>query len=76
MDIKILGTGCPKCTQLYENTQAALKTAGIDATIGKVSNINDIMTYGVMITPAIVVDGEVKSSGKLCTPEEIMNFLK
>lgn len=76
MEIKILGTGCPKCTQLYENAQKAIESSGVDAQITKISNLNDIMSYGVMITPAIVIDDQVKSSGKLCTPEEIINFLK
>lgn len=76
MEIKILGTGCPKCTQLYENAEAAIKATDKDITIEKISGLKDIMSYGVMITPAVVIDGEVKSTGKLCTPDEIANWLK
>ena len=59
--IQILGTGCPKCKRLYANTEAALKSAGIEAQIEKVEKIVDIMKFGVMSTPALVVDGVVKS---------------
>ncbi len=74
--IKILGTGCPKCLALYENTQAAVRDAGIDAQIEKVEKITDIIGYGVMTTPALVVDGQVKSAGKTLTAEQIAAFLK
>lgn len=76
MEIKILGTGCPKCTQLYENAQEAINKTKSDATLAKISDLNDIMAYGVMITPAVVIDGEVKSTGKLCTPDDIAAWIK
>lgn len=75
MKIQILGTGCPKCKTLMANTEAALKSAGIEATIEKVEKINDIMAFGVMITPALVVDGVVKSAGKVLSPDDIKKFL-
>ena len=73
--IQILGTGCPKCKLLYANAEAALKSAGIAAQIEKVEKIVDIMKFGVMSTPAIVVDGAVKSVGKVLSPEEIKKHL-
>jgi len=76
MKIEILGTGCPKCKQLYENAQNAVKEAGLEAEISKVEKINDIMTYGVMITPAIVINGEVKAAGKVSSVEAIKNWIK
>ena len=75
MVIKILGTGCPKCKQLEENAKKAVELGGIDATIEKVTELNKIMDYGVMMTPALVVDGVVKSAGKGLNPEEIKKFL-
>jgi small redox-active disulfide protein 2 len=63
--IQILGTGCPKCKQLYECAEQAAKELGIAYEIEKVTQINDIMKFGVMMTPALVVDGQVKSVGKV-----------
>lgn len=76
MVIKILGTGCPKCKKLEENTVTALKQAGIDAEIQKVTDVNEIMKYGVMMTPALVVDEEVKSFGKVLSTEKIKEYIK
>lgn len=73
--IQILGTGCPKCKRLHANTEAALKSAGIDAQIEKVEKIVDIMKFGVMSTPALVVDGAVKSVGKVLSPDDILKHL-
>jgi len=73
--IQILGTSCPKCKLLYANAEAALKSAGIAAQIEKVEKIVDIMKFGVMSTPALVVDGAVKSVGKVLSPEEIKKHL-
>jgi small redox-active disulfide protein 2 len=73
--IQILGTGCPKCKQLFANTQAAVQAAGIETEITKVEKIADIMKFGVMSTPALVVDGAVKSVGKVLSPEEIQKHL-
>ena len=73
--IQILGTGCPKCKLLFQNTAAAVKSAGIEAQIEKVEKIVDIMKFGVMSTPALVVDGKVKSVGKVLSPEEIIKHI-
>jgi small redox-active disulfide protein 2 len=73
--IQILGTGCPKCKTLMANTEAAVKALGIEAQIEKVEKIQDIMKFGVMTTPALVVDGRVKSSGKALNVEEIQKLL-
>ncbi|MDD4018943.1 MAG: thioredoxin family protein [Kiritimatiellae bacterium] len=75
MKIQILGTGCPKCKTLMANAEAAVKAAGIEAMVEKVDQIADIMKMGVMITPALAVDGVVKSAGKVLSPEEIKKFL-
>ena len=73
--IQILGTGCPKCKLLYANAATAIKALGIEAQIEKVEKIVDIMKFGVMSTPALVVDGAVKSVGKVLSPGEIQKFL-
>ena len=73
--IQILGTGCPKCKKLAENAEAAAKDLGIEYDIEKVTNINEIMGYGVMMTPALAVDGDVKVVGKVPSPDEIKGIL-
>lgn len=73
--IQVLGTGCPKCTKLYQNAEAAAKSLGIDYELEKVSDINAILAAGVMVTPALMIDGVVKSSGKLVSEEEIKGLL-
>ncbi len=75
MKIEILGSGCAKCKKLYENTLEAVKLAGIDAEVVKVEDMQLIVSKGVMRTPAIVVDGKVKTSGVLLTPEDIQKIL-
>ena len=75
MKIEILGTGCPKCKKLNEITQEIIKELGISADIAKVTNINDIIDYGVMITPAIVIDGDVKITGKIPGKQEITDWI-
>ncbi|MBL7075836.1 MAG: TM0996/MTH895 family glutaredoxin-like protein [Kiritimatiellae bacterium] len=74
--IQILGTGCPKCKQLAENAEQAARDAGIDYEIEKITDINEIMTFGVMMTPGIAIDGVVKSSGKLLKPDDIKALLQ
>jgi small redox-active disulfide protein 2 len=74
--IQILGTGCAKCNRLQENAEAAAKELGIDYELEKVNDIEKIMSFGVMSTPALAVDGVVKAAGKLLTPDEIKEFLK
>jgi small redox-active disulfide protein 2 len=73
--IQILGTGCPKCKQLTANAESTVKALGIEATIEKVEKIQDILKFGVMTTPALVVDGQVKSAGKVLSSDEIKKFL-
>lgn len=74
--IQILGTGCPKCKKLAENAEAAAKSLGIEYEIEKVTDINDIMKFGIMMTPALAVDGEVKFVGKVPSPDEIKGLLQ
>ena len=73
--IQVLGTGCPKCKKLAENADAAAQALGIEYELEKVTDIQDIMAAGVMMTPALVVDGEVKSSGKALSTDEIQAIL-
>ena len=75
MLIQILGSGCAKCRQLYDNTAEALKQTAVDANIEKVEKINEIMKFGVPFTPAIVVDGVVKAYGKVLSVDEIKGLL-
>lgn len=75
MKIEVLGTGCAKCRTLYEAVQKAVKDKGIEAEIVKVEDIPSIMKYGVMSTPALVIDGQVKFSGKVASAEEIKGML-
>jgi small redox-active disulfide protein 2 len=75
MKIQVLGTGCPKCRQLAENAQAAAQELGLEFELIKVTNINDIMDFGVMMTPALAVDGEVRVVGKVPQIADIKNLL-
>jgi small redox-active disulfide protein 2 len=75
MKIQILGTGCPKCRKLAENAETAAKALGIECTLEKVTDINEIMKFGVMMTPALAIDGHVKVVGKVPSPEEIKKML-
>lgn len=76
MKIQVLGTGCSKCKTLTENVKAAVVELRIDAQVEKVEDIRKIMEFGVMSTPALVVDGEVKSVGKVPTMSEIKDMLR
>jgi small redox-active disulfide protein 2 len=73
--LQILGTGCPKCNDLAAKTEEAAKDLGIEYELVKVSDINDIMSFGVMMTPALAVDGEVKSTGKVPDLDEIKELI-
>jgi len=75
MKIEILGTGCPKCTRLFENAKQAVLESNLEAEVFKVQDINEITNFGVMVTPALAVNGEVKSTGKLLSPDEIKKLL-
>ena len=73
--IQVLGTGCPKCKKLAELADAAAKEMGIEYELEKVTDINDIMAFGVMMTPALAVDGQVKVTGKVPSSDEIKTLL-
>ncbi|HOE09799.1 MAG TPA: thioredoxin family protein [bacterium] len=73
--IQILGPGCPSCKKLAEIAEEAAKTLGIEYELEKVTDIQKIMTFGVMMTPALVVDGQVKAAGKVPSLEEVRTFL-
>ena len=73
--LQVLGTGCPKCKKLAENTEAAAKALGIEYKIEKVTDINEIMKFGVMMTPALAVDGQVKIVGKVPSPADIEKMI-
>ena len=75
MKIEILGTGCPKCQTLAANAKAAADKLGVPYELTKVTQINEIMQRGVMMTPALVVDGEVKVAGKVASEAEITTFI-
>jgi small redox-active disulfide protein 2 len=73
--LQVLGTGCPKCKKLTENAEAAAKALGLECTVEKVTDLNEIMRFGVMMTPALVIDGVVKTVGKVPSPDEIQKML-
>jgi small redox-active disulfide protein 2 len=75
ISVKILGTTCSKCKQLEENARKAVESSGVEAKVEKVSDINEMLDYGIMMTPALVIDDTVKSVGKVLTPDEIKSFL-
>ncbi len=74
--IQILGTGCPKCTKLAENAEAAAKALGLSYELKKVTDITDILKFGVMMTPALVVDGKVKVVGKVPSADDVKKMLE
>lgn len=76
MDIKVLGEGCDRCTQLYENTLAAVAQLGLDARVEKVDNLIDIVKLGVMTTPSVMVDGKLIVSGQVASTKAIVKLLK
>jgi len=74
--IEILGTGCPKCEALAKNVVTAVEELGLEAEIAKVTDIVEIANRGVMMTPAVSVDGDVKLAGKVATPEELKTLFR
>ena len=76
MIIQILGTGCPKCKTLEANARKAIEDGSIDATIEKVTEIDQIMDMGVMMTPALAIDGKVVSAGKLLNKDQILAYVQ
>lgn len=75
MKIQVLGTGCPKCNELYSNAESAAKELELDYEMEKVSEVTDIVAMGVMVTPALAVDGDVKSAGKVLSVEQVKSVL-
>lgn len=75
MDIKILGSGCSSCVKLQQNVTTACEELSINPSISKVTDMKDIMSYGVMSTPALVIDGKVKSMGRILTVEQVKKEL-
>ncbi len=75
MKIEVLGPGCPRCNTLVENATVAVANLGVKAEVVKVTDINEITARGVMMTPALVIDGVVKASGRVLSPEEIQGML-
>ncbi len=75
MKIEVLGPGCPRCKALAASAAEAVARLGLDAEVTKVTDINEITSRGVMLTPALVVDGEVKASGRALSPQEIQEML-
>lgn len=75
-EVKILGTGCPKCEQLKRNTEQAAAECGMECSIEKITDMLEISKYGVIMTPGLVVDNEVKSVGKVISSKEIQLLLK
>jgi small redox-active disulfide protein 2 len=76
MEIKVLGPGCPRCQQTEANVKEAVAETGVDAKVDKVTDTMQIASYGVFGTPAVVIDGEVKSVGKIPTKEEVKKWFK
>ncbi len=75
MEIRILGSGCAKCKKLYAETQRALEQLGVTATLSKVEKIEEIMAFKVMVTPALVIDGEVKVAGRIPSAAELSSWI-
>ncbi|MHC4639857.1 MAG: thioredoxin family protein [Planctomycetota bacterium] len=73
--IQILGTGCPKCKKLAQNAEAAAKELGLEFELQKVTDITEIMSFGVMMTPALVIDGQVKIVGTAASVEQIKEMI-
>ena len=73
--IQVLGTGCAKCTKLKANAEQAVQELGIEASVEKIEDINVITGFGVMMTPALAIDGEIKVVGKVSSPDEIKQLL-
>jgi len=76
MELKILGTGCPKCRKVYANAQRAIADLGIAVKLEKVEAIDEILRYGVMMTPAVVINGRVRASGRIPSVEELKTWLQ
>ncbi len=75
MQIEILGTGCPKCKKTKETIEKVLKQTGVEAEVVKVEDIEKILSYGVMVTPAVVIDGDVKTAGKVPDEKDVRKWI-
>jgi small redox-active disulfide protein 2 len=75
MKIQVLGTGCAKCKRLLENTKTAVEESGVDAIVEKVEDIKEIMKFNILMTPALVIDGEVKAAGRSLSPDDIKKLI-
>jgi len=75
MDVKVLGPGCQRCKQLYEETAKAIQFLGLDATLAKVEAMDEILKYRILATPGLVINGEVKCAGRLPSQAELTNWL-
>jgi small redox-active disulfide protein 2 len=75
MKIEVLGPGCPKCKTLFENAQRAVAEAGVSAEVTKVEDLQEITRHNVFMTPALVIDGTVKSTGKVVKPDQIRKWI-
>jgi len=75
MKIKILGTGCPKCKKLYAEAEKAVAASGVAVQLEKIEEIDEIVKHGVMLTPSLVLDGEVKASGRIAAASEIASWI-
>jgi len=76
MKVQILGTGCPRCRKLEANARKAIEELGVDVEVEKVQDIKEITKFGVMMTPALAIDGEVKCSGEIASVEKIKKWLQ
>jgi small redox-active disulfide protein 2 len=76
IEVKVLGTGCRKCSKLYDEVQIAITESGVEVELTKVEKLDEIASYGVLSTPALVVGGQVKSTGKLPKPAQIAEWIK
>jgi small redox-active disulfide protein 2 len=74
-DVKVLGTGCPKCLQLMKQTEQAVQELGLECSVEKVTDIIQITSYGVMMTPALIVDGQIKVTGKVPSIDDLKKML-
>jgi len=75
MEIKVLGPGCAKCQETERQVKEAVSEAGVDVTVEKVTDVMEIATYGVFVTPAVVIDGEIKSVGKVPKKQDVLSWL-
>ena len=76
MKVKVLGTGCPKCRKLYAEAEKAIASSGVKAELEKIEKIEEIIKYGVMATPGLVIENEVKASGRIPQSTEIASWIK